>query len=84
VSLAKPPATGDTVKVGIGALVSDEKGAITTINAGWWVRLDDTSRPHQWSGNLASNTRVPATLSLGSRLWIRPEQVLEHRPAGTD
>jgi len=71
------------VKVLISALVADETGARTTITAGWWVRLDDLSRPALWGGTLASNTRVPATLALGSRLWIRPEQIIEHHAAGS-
>ena len=47
----------------------------------WWGRLDDTSRPDLWSGTFASSTRVPATLLLGSRVWVRRNQVLEHKPA---
>ncbi|MDB4954070.1 MAG: hypothetical protein JWO36_1639 [Myxococcales bacterium] len=83
VSFLKPPGVGDTVKVGIGALVADAKGEITTINAGWWIRLDDVSRPDRWGGTLASHMRVQATLSPGSRVWIRPEQVFEHVAVGT-
>jgi hypothetical protein len=83
VNFLQTPAVGDTVKVAISALVTDETGKTTTINAGWWVRLDDVSRADLWGGALASNTRVPATLSLGSRVWLRPQQVLEHTPAGT-
>ena len=80
VKFESPPKEGDTVKVVMEVLTADLDGALATINAGWWVRLDDVSRPDLWSGTLASDTRVQATIMLGSRIWLRPDQVVQHDP----
>lgn len=77
-SLAKTPSPGDTVKVRVQVASVGLEGEPFELSAGWWVRLDDVSREGLWSGTLASHVRVPATLSLGARVWVRPEQVLEH------
>jgi hypothetical protein len=75
---ARPPAAGDKVKVAVSFLAADEAGSPKRLNAGWWVVLDDVRRPDLWGGTLANHPRVPATIQLGSRLWIEPRHVLEY------
>lgn len=84
VEFKAPPAKGDTVKVLMAVRTSDVNGDPSTINAGWWVRVDDTSRADLWSGTLASETRVEATIRLGSRIWFKPGQVVQHALAEAD
>ncbi len=81
VQFAAPPKVGDTVKAVFGVLASDASGEPTQINAGWWIALDDVARPDRWSGTLSNPTRVPATITVGSRIWVKPGQVIEHAPA---
>ncbi|MCP4449338.1 MAG: DUF2199 domain-containing protein [Myxococcales bacterium] len=76
----QPPKAGDTVKVGIGVLTASDTGEVKTVNAGWWVRLDDVSNRRLWSGTLASPVRLQTTLTFGSRVWLRPEQAFEYMP----
>lgn len=71
------PEVGDTVKVIVSFIASDHKGDPTRIRAGWWVKLDDVSRPDAWSGLLANVPVVPAPLSLGSRIWLHASHVIE-------
>jgi hypothetical protein len=78
VSFTAPPAQKDTVKVLMAVQTSDANGNPSTLNAGWWVRVDDTSRRDLWSGTLASETRVEATIRLGSRIWFKPSHVVQH------
>lgn len=77
----KPPAKDDTVKVMMAVRVSDVNGNPMTYNAGWWVRVDNTARRDLWSGTLASDVHVEATIRYGSRLWFKPGQVVQYAPA---
>lgn len=81
VVFTSPPLKNDTVKVLMGVRTADENGEPTTVNAGWWVRVDDTSRPELWSGTLASETHFESTIRFGSRIWFKPRQVVQHAPA---
>jgi hypothetical protein len=45
------------------------------------MRLDEVASTDSWSGTLANDPPVPATLSLGRRFWISPEHVTEFKPA---
>jgi hypothetical protein len=78
--LEQPPKAGKAVKVVVRFIAADEEGRATGLNAGWWVRLDDVSRPELWSGTLDNYPRVPATLTRGARLWLKPSQVVEVEP----
>lgn len=75
---ARPPASGDKVKVGVSFLASDETGSPARLNAAWWIEVDHVQRPDLWGGTLANHPRVPATIHLGSRLWIEPRHVLQY------
>jgi hypothetical protein len=80
---AKPqraPARGDNAKVIVAFEASTETGDAKVLTAGWWIELDDVSRPDLWSGSLANRPRVPATISEGSRIWLRPSDVIEYAP----
>lgn len=81
---AEGPKVGDTVKAVFGVVVSDERGQPTQMNAGWWITLDDVARSDLWSGTLSNYTRVPATITLGSRIWVTPKQVIQHMPANSE
>lgn len=73
----RPPKAGQAVKLVVRFVAADEEGNAAGLNAGWWVRLDDVSRPEPWSGTLDNYPRTPATLTRGSRLWFKPSQVIE-------
>lgn len=74
----QPPKAGDAVKALFTVVVSDEQGEPSLINAGWWVRLDDVSRDGVWSGTLDNYPPLPATIRYMSRVWVRPNQVVDY------
>jgi hypothetical protein len=82
--LSTQPKKGDTVKVVVQFKASDEKGDSTPLTAGWWIKLDDVGPLDLWSGTLANHPRVPTVISLGSRMWVRPEQVIAYAPQKTE
>ncbi len=80
-TFSAPPKAGDGVKAYFEVLAADERGDAMIVRAGWWIRLDDVSSPELWSGTLDSYTRFPATIRYRSRVWVRPDQIAEHKPA---
>ncbi len=72
------PRVGQNVKLRFRFLAANHVGDPTELTAGWWVSIDAMPSEARWSGTLANVPRVPSTLSLGSRIWLSPEHVLEH------
>jgi hypothetical protein len=80
-TLPASPVAGDAVKAYFEVLAADERGETTFVRAGWWIRLDDVSRPELWSGTLDNYTKFPATIRYRSRVWVRADQIVEHAPS---
>lgn len=77
VQLAQPPSVGSFAKVIVEFLGSDDKGEPQRMTAGWWLKLDETGADDRFSGTLDNVPRVPATVVLGTRFWVRAEHITE-------
>lgn len=69
---------GDLVKVAIRWLAADVHGDTVALLAAVWVRIDVVTRADGWLGGVLDNhLRVPGTIELGARMWMRPDFPLD-------
>lgn len=73
-------AVGHLVKVLIRLVTVDQTGQPALINAGWWLTIDDISNGRP-SGTLNSVPKLPTTISTGTRMWPRPDQIYQRELA---
>jgi hypothetical protein len=45
-----------------------------------WVLLDHVGEDGGWSGTLNNHPFVPGPLDCGTRVWLRSDHLLAHRP----
>lgn len=67
---------GDLVKLFVRLATVDESGALKLIHAGWWLEVDHVDHG-QISGTLNSTPKLPTTLSRGTRMWPRADQIYQ-------
>ncbi len=75
---AAPPRLGDEVKAPFVFLAANARGDATERTELMWVQLDEVREDGWWSGTLDDHPYVPGPIDRGSRVWLRPEQALEH------
>jgi hypothetical protein len=80
VAPSRPPRQGDHAKVAITYLAADPHGDVRHRTEAPWVRLDEVRADGWWGGTLANVLRVPGPIGLGSRIWLRAEQVVGFTP----
>jgi hypothetical protein len=67
---------GHLVKVLIRLITVGNDGAPTAINAGWWLTINHIEGGLM-SGTLNSQPKIPTTISTGTRMWPRADQIYQ-------
>jgi len=67
---------GHLVKVLVRLITVGNDGAPKPITAGWWLTIDHIE-DGRTSGTLNSQPQVPATISMGTRMWPRADQIYQ-------
>jgi hypothetical protein len=67
---------GHLVKVYIRLVTVSNGGEPALINAGWWLTIDHAANG-RLSGRLNSVPKIPTTISTGTRMWPRRDQIYQ-------